>query len=99
MPECAHGPDRTSFPGRTLHDIDPMTDESNPRDEASRGRTGLAEQMQRLQAYVADAHARGEDIPPEADMMIARLKELVGALDDLTTSMEKPETAGDEGTK
>ena len=65
-----------------------MSDDDDTHDRAAAGRTGLAEQMQRLQAYVADAHARGEDVPPEADMMIARLKELVGALDDLTSSLK-----------
>jgi hypothetical protein len=71
-----------------------MNDDDDVRRTADAGRTGLAEQMQRLQAYVADAHARGEDVPPEADMMIARLKELVGALDDLTTSIGKEKRDG-----
>lgn len=70
-----------------------MNDETPPGEarEARAGRTGLAEQMQRLQAYVADAHARGEPVPPEAEMLIARLQELVGALDELTSSLEPPE--------
>ena len=64
-----------------------MTDETDPRTQAAGGRGDLAAQMQRLEAYVADAQARGEEVPPEAVLMIARMRELIGALDDLTKSI------------
>ena len=66
-----------------------MNDETDVHLHAAGGRGDLAAQMKRLEAFVANAHARGEEVPPEAGLMIARLKELVGALDDLTKSMTR----------
>ena len=67
-----------------------MNDEPEARARPAQDeRTDLAVQMERLEAYVADARARGEEIPPEAALMIARLRELIGALDDLTQSIKR----------
>jgi hypothetical protein len=66
-----------------------MNDETDAKLHAAGGRGDLAAQMQRLEAYVAGARARGEEVPAEAGAMLARLKELVGALDDLTKSMTR----------
>ncbi|MFL5580029.1 MAG: hypothetical protein ACJ8AO_06630 [Gemmatimonadaceae bacterium] len=66
-----------------------MNDETDVRLGAEGGRGDLAAQMRRLEAYVADAHSRGEEVPREASLMIARLRELIGALDDLTKSIER----------
>ena len=66
-----------------------MNDETDAQLHAAGGRGDLAAQMRRLEAFVADAHARGEEVPPEAGVMIARLKELGGPLDHLTKSITK----------
>jgi len=68
-----------------------LTDETDAKAQAEGGRGDLAAQMQRLEAYVADAQARGDEVPPEAVLMIARMKELIGALDDLTKSIKENE--------
>ena len=39
-----------------------------------------------LEAFIAQTEARGEPVPPEARVMLARLRELVAALRDLTDS-------------
>lgn len=62
-----------------------MPDEIN--DAAAAGRAGLATQLQQLEAFVARAEADGEELPAEAVEMIARLREIVRALDGLTSSM------------
>ena len=50
-------------------------------------REGLAEQLRQLEDFVARAESQGEELPPEAAEMIARLKEIMQALDGLTSSM------------
>ena len=62
-----------------------MPDEIN--DAAAAGREGLASQLRELEAFVARTEAEGEELPPEAIEMIARLREIVRALDGLTSSM------------
>lgn len=63
-----------------------MTDESSLSGAAAAGRDGLATQLRELESYVANAEAIGRALPPEATEMIARLRELVRALDGLTAS-------------
>jgi ribosomal protein S18 acetylase RimI-like enzyme len=63
-----------------------MTDENALTDAAAAGRDGLASQLRELEAYVADAAAAGETLPGEAVEMVARLRELVRALDGLASS-------------
>ncbi len=50
-------------------------------------RAGLAAQLQQLENYVSKAAADGDDLPPEALEMIARLREILRALDALTSSI------------
>jgi hypothetical protein len=54
---------------------------------AEAGRAGLTAQLRELEAFVARSDARGDELPPEAIEMIARLREIVQALDGLTSSM------------
>lgn len=54
---------------------------------AASPRDGLAEQLRQLEDFVARAESQGEALPPEGVEMIARLKEIVQALDGLTSSM------------
>ena len=63
-----------------------MTDDGSLPGAAAAGRDGLATQLRELESYVADAEAIGRALPPEAAEMIARLRELVRALDGLTAS-------------
>lgn len=44
-----------------------------------------------LEAFIAQAEARGETVPPEAHTMLARLRELMTALKGLTESFEESE--------
>ena len=50
-------------------------------------RAGLAAQLQQLEDYVARAEAAGDELPPEALEMIARLRDIVRALDALASSI------------
>jgi hypothetical protein len=54
---------------------------------AAAGRDGLAAQLRALEAFAARADADGEAMPPAAVEMIARLREVVRALDGLTSSL------------
>jgi hypothetical protein len=40
-----------------------------------------------LEAYIAQTEARGEPVPPEARLMLERLRELMAALRSLTESL------------
>ena len=53
---------------------------------------GLTAQLRELQAFVARSEAAGEEIPAEAVEMIARLGEIVRALDGLTASLDAGST-------
>jgi hypothetical protein len=64
-----------------------MTESDGLPDAAAAGRAGLASQLRELEAFVARADADGEALPPEAQQMIERLREIVRALDDLTSSL------------
>jgi hypothetical protein len=69
-------------------------DDMEPRaanDDALSGRDGLAAQLRDLEAFVARSDAAGDSLPPEAHEMIARLREIVAALDGLTASLGEPE--------
>jgi hypothetical protein len=64
-----------------------MSDSDAVPEAAAAGRAGLMTQLQELEAFVARSKAEGEDLPPEALEMIARLREIVTALDGLTSSL------------
>jgi hypothetical protein len=66
-----------------------MSDKDPIPDVAAAGREGLASQLRELEAFVARSAAQGEEMPPEAIEMIARLREIVSALDGLTSSLGK----------
>jgi hypothetical protein len=42
-----------------------------------------------LEAYIARTEARGEPVPPEARLMLERLRELMAALRGLTASFDE----------
>lgn len=56
-------------------------------DAAVSGRDGLASQLRELEAFVATAEAAGEPLPPAAREMVDRLREIVSAIDGLTSSL------------
>lgn len=65
-----------------------MSDEERLSAGAASGREGLATQLRELEAFVARTEAGGESLPPEAVEMIERLREIVRALDGLTSSLD-----------
>ena len=64
-----------------------MTSDDEGLTDATAGRAGLATQLRELEAFVARSESNGDELPPEAIEMIARLREIVQALDGLTSSM------------
>ena len=56
--------------------------------DATAGREGLATQLRELEDFVARSDAAGEPLPPEALEMVSRLREIVKALDGLTSSLD-----------
>ncbi len=62
-----------------------MSDSIN--EAAAAGREGLAAQLRQLEEFAARTEADGDAMPPEMREMIARLREIVRALDGLTSSM------------
>jgi hypothetical protein len=77
-----------------------VTGAGNERDPPA-GSDPVAE----LEAFIAQTEARGEPVPPEARVMLARLRELMAALQGLTASFDEraeqppstgPDDKGDE---
>ena len=56
-------------------------------------REGLAAQLRQLEEFVARAESGGEELPPEAVEMVARLREIVHALDGLTSTFDGLDTS------
>jgi hypothetical protein len=48
-----------------------------------------ADPVAELEAYIAQTEARGEPVPPEARVMLERLRELMAALRGLTASFHE----------
>lgn len=75
--------------------LSPSSSQAAPGDDdltgAAAGREGLVAQLQQLEAFVERSELEGIDLPPEAVEMIARLREIVQALDGLTASMTEAE--------
>jgi hypothetical protein len=67
---------------------DDGTSESDRMSSAAAGRAGLATQLRELEAFAAQSESAGDALPPEAIEMIARLREIVQALDGLTASLD-----------
>ena len=65
-----------------------MTDDEAELSSAAAGREGLTAQLRQLEEFVARTESSGDELPPEAVEMIARLREIVQALDGLTSSMQ-----------
>ena len=61
-------------------------EESTP--DVATPREGLAVQLRQLEDFVARAESDGEALPPEAVEMVARLREIMHALDGLSTSFD-----------
>lgn len=57
---------------------------------AASPREGLMAHLRQLESFVEDSKSSGEEIPPEAAEMIARLREIMLALDGLASSMGEP---------
>lgn len=64
---------------------------TGPADNNPLGGDPVAE----LESYIADAEARGEPVPPEAHVMLERLRELMSALRDLTASFDERAEPGE----
>ena len=65
---------------------DAMTGEqATPFDGAPRD--GLATQLRQLEDFVARAESDGDELPPAALEMIARLREIMKALDGLSATL------------
>jgi hypothetical protein len=62
-------------------------DDERPPDAALTGRDGLVSQLRELEAFVAKSEAAGEPLPPAAHEMVERLREIVRAIDGLTSSL------------
>ncbi|MEO8623422.1 MAG: hypothetical protein ABI625_20265 [bacterium] len=62
------------------------TDETAPR--TTTPRDGLAAQLRQLEDFVARAESEGDELPPEAVEMVARLREIMQALDGLSISFD-----------
>ena len=73
--------------------------EHRERDDAASaalGRADLAAQLQHLEQFATRAVAAGEELPPQLVEMIARLREIVQALDGLAASMADESRAPDD---
>jgi hypothetical protein len=57
------------------------------RPSAAVTRQGLTTQLRELEAFIARSEAAGESLPPEALEMVDKLREIVRALDALTSSL------------
>lgn len=53
-------------------------------------RAGLVAQLRELEAFVEKSDAAGESLPVEAREMVERLREIVRALEALTSSLDRP---------
>lgn len=59
------------------------------------GLPNFADSLAQLEARIAEADAGGDEVPPEARQMAVKLRELVAALGDLTSTLDiSPNTDG-----
>jgi hypothetical protein len=66
---------------------DAMDERSPLTGAAAAGRDGLVTQLRALERFMAESEAAGEALPAEAVEMVERLREIVRALDGLTSSL------------
>lgn len=52
------------------------------------GLPNFADSLAQLEARIAAADAGGDEVPPEARQMAVKLRELVAALGDLTSTLD-----------
>jgi hypothetical protein len=71
--------------------IDDGASVTGPADSNPLGADPVAE----LETYIAETEARGESVPPEARVMLERLRELMSALRGLTASFEERAELGE----
>jgi hypothetical protein len=64
-----------------------MSAEGTPGASSPSPRDGLAQQLRQLEEFVARTESSGDEMPAEAVEMIARLREIMEALDGLSASM------------
>jgi hypothetical protein len=64
-----------------------MTADERPLGDAERA--GLAAQLRELEAFVEKSDAAGESLPTEAREMMDRLREIVRALEELSSSLDR----------
>jgi hypothetical protein len=57
-------------------------------DDLPSPRDGLNDHLRQLEEFVARSETEGVEAPPEASEMIARLREIILALDGLTATMD-----------
>ena len=65
---------------------DDMTGDQPPPFDSAPG-DGLASQLRQLEEFVARAESDGDELPPAAVEMIARLREIMQALDGLSSTL------------
>ena len=66
-----------------------MSENERLPDDAVTSREGLVSQLRELEAFVQSYADAGEALPPEATEMVERLREIVRALDALTSSLNE----------
>lgn len=64
---------------------------TNPADPNS-----FAKPLAEMEAHIKDAEARGEDVPSQAYLLVARLRELINALQELDGSLKPSDPPKDE---
>ncbi len=55
--------------------------------------SAFTQSLAELEARIANADAGGAEVPPEARAMLTRLRELVQALNDLTSTLSESRSA------
>jgi len=63
---------------------------SNPADP-----NAFARSLTEMEAHIHDAEARGEEVPSQAYLLVARLRELIQALEELDGSLKPTDAPKD----
>ena len=67
---------------------------SNPADP-----NAFAAPLAEMEAHIRDAEARGEQLPPQAYALVAKLRDLIAALQELNGSLGPAPGSVDDGGK
>jgi hypothetical protein len=73
-----------------MHGDDSHDTSNDEAASAAAGRAGLLAQLRQLEDFAARTVSEGDSLPPQATEMILHLREIVQALDGLTSSMAEP---------